>query len=66
MRTRAFGFPASRSISSPSPACTRARLGGVPAPFLRDSVRQQLGHDDYKSIEAYIALVRNEELAMRG
>ncbi len=28
-------------------------------------VRQQLGHDDYKSIEAYIALVKNEELAMR-
>jgi hypothetical protein len=38
----------------------------VPIPLLRDSVRQQLGHDDYKSIEAYIALVRNEELAMRG
>ena len=28
-------------------------------------VRQQLGHDDYKSIEAYIAIVRNEEIAMR-
>jgi integrase len=27
-------------------------------------VRQQLGHDDYKSIEAYIAIVRNEELAL--
>ena len=26
-------------------------------------VRQQLGHSDYKSIEAYIALVKNEELA---
>jgi len=28
-------------------------------------VRQQLGHSDYKSIEAYIALVKNEELAYR-
>jgi integrase len=28
-------------------------------------VRQQLGHADYKSIEAYIAIVRNEEIAMR-
>lgn len=28
-------------------------------------VRQQLGHEDYKSIEAYIAIVRNEEIAMR-
>ena len=28
-------------------------------------VRQQLGHTDYKSIEAYIAIVRNEEFAMR-
>ena len=28
-------------------------------------VRQQLGHEDLKSIEHYIALVRNDELAMR-
>jgi integrase len=28
-------------------------------------VRQQLGHSDYKSIEAYIALVKNEELAYK-
>jgi hypothetical protein len=28
-------------------------------------VRQRLGHDDYKSIEHYIALVRSDELAMR-
>ena len=28
-------------------------------------VRQQLGHDDYKSIEAYIAIVKNEEQALR-
>jgi len=28
-------------------------------------VRQHLGHNDYKSIEAYIAIVRTEELAMR-
>ncbi len=28
-------------------------------------VRQQLGHSDYKSIESYIAYVRNEELAYR-
>jgi hypothetical protein len=27
--------------------------------------RQQLGHDDYKSIEAYIAIVRNGELALQ-
>jgi hypothetical protein len=34
-------------------------------PLLRDPVRQKLGHDDYKSIEAYIATVRNEELALQ-
>ena len=28
-------------------------------------VWQQLGHDDYKSIEAYIAIDRNEELALQ-
>jgi len=28
-------------------------------------VRQQLGHEDLKSIEYYIAIVRNEELALR-
>jgi integrase len=28
-------------------------------------VRQHLGHNDYKSIEAYIAIVRNEELALQ-
>jgi hypothetical protein len=27
-------------------------------------VRQQLGHADYKSIEAYISAVRNDELAL--
>lgn len=29
-------------------------------------VRQQLGHEDLKSIEHYLAIVRNEELALRG
>ena len=29
-------------------------------------VRQQLGHEDLKSIEHYIALVRTEELALQG
>jgi len=38
--------------------CRGAQGFKTPAP-------QQLGHDDYKSIEAYIALVRNEEIAMR-
>ena len=28
-------------------------------------VRQQLGHEDMKSIEHYIALVKNEEMALR-
>jgi len=28
-------------------------------------VRQQLGHDDYKSIERYISIVKNEEVALR-
>jgi integrase len=28
-------------------------------------VRQQLGHEDLKSIEHYIATVRNEELALQ-
>jgi hypothetical protein len=28
--------------------------------------RQQLGHDDHKSIEAYIVLVRNETVPMGG
>jgi len=28
-------------------------------------VRQQLGHDDYRSIERYISIVKNEEVALR-
>jgi hypothetical protein len=28
-------------------------------------VRQQLGHDDYGSIERYISIVKNEEVALR-
>ena len=45
-------------------ACGHALAGFLP-PFVHDSVRQMLGHDDYRCIEAYIAIVRREKPAMR-
>ena len=46
---------------------TRGRaLAGFLPPPPGPPARQQLGRDDHKSIEAYIALVRNETVPMVG